>query len=68
MSVEEAAIFTKGKLAQRPQGWSAPSIRRAAGLGLIPDAERFGKRAWRLPEDGLLVWMLDEINHRTGRK
>ena len=67
MTVEEAAIYSQGKLPQRPQGWSEPSIRRAARLRLIPDAIQFGK-AWMIPPDGLLVWMRDEINHRTGRK
>lgn len=67
MTVEKAAEFTKNKLEQRPEGWTPVSVRRAARKGLIIGAVQFGK-AWMIPEDGLLVWMQDEITHRSGRK
>ena len=67
MTVEQAAQFTQGKLQKRPDGWKPVSIRRAARLGLIIGAVQFGK-SWMIPEDGLLVWMEDEITHRAGRK
>lgn len=68
MTVEQAAEYTKGKLTHRPEGFSADTIRRAARLELIPGVERFGKRSWLIPVNGLEAWMNTEDAHKSGPK
>lgn len=67
MTAEEASTYTKGKLPDRPEGYSAETIARAARKRMIPGAEKYGQ-AWMLPTDGIDVWLKSEIDHRPGRK
>lgn len=68
MTVEQAAEYTKGKLTDRPQGFSADTIRRAARLGQIPGAVKFGKRSWLIPTGDIDAWMVSDNAHKYGPK